>query len=71
MHSDEVMRIGAADGAAGLALAGIFARYGLTVRWLALDCEIPGSYWGDSEAGLVQSTLYVRADTPLHSALHD
>ncbi|MCB1772899.1 MAG: hypothetical protein KDI88_04735, partial [Gammaproteobacteria bacterium] len=30
-----------------------------------------GSYWGDSEAGLVDNQLYVRADTPLHSALHE
>ncbi len=35
-------------------------------------CEsIPGSYWGDSEAGLIGNTLYVRDDTPVHSALHE
>lgn len=71
MHSIDVMRIGAADSAAGLALTEILARYGLTLCWLALDVAIAGSYWGDCEAGLVQSTLYVRADTPLHSALHE
>lgn len=32
---------------------------------------IPGSFWGDSEAGLINNVLYVRADTPLHSALHE
>ena len=32
---------------------------------------IPGSYWGDSEAGLINHDLYVRADTPVHSALHE
>ena len=71
MHSDEVTRIGAVDSAAGLALRGIFARYGLSVCWLALDAEIAGSYWGECEAGLVQASLYVRANTPLHSALHE
>lgn len=65
------MRIGAADGATARALRDIFARYGLALCWLADDAEIPGSYWGECEAGLLQSTLYVRADTPLHSALHE
>ena len=71
MHSDEVIRIGAAASAAGLAVTEIFARYGLKLCWLALDNEILGSYWGECEAGLVQATLYVRADTPLHSVLHE
>ena len=31
----------------------------------------PGSYWGESEAGLRANVLYVRADTPLHSLLHE
>ena len=33
--------------------------------------EIPGSYWRDSEAGLIGNTVYVRADTPAHSFLHE
>ncbi len=33
--------------------------------------NIPGSYWGDSEAGLISNTLYVRDDTPTHSLLHE
>jgi hypothetical protein len=32
---------------------------------------IPGSYWGDCEAGLQGNRLYARLDTPLHSALHE
>jgi hypothetical protein len=32
---------------------------------------LPGSYWGDSEAGLQGNRLYVRPDTPLHSLLHE
>lgn len=65
------MRIGAADSAEAAVLRAIFARYGLTLCWLADEAEIPGSYWGECEAGLVQATLYVRADTPVHSALHE
>jgi len=32
---------------------------------------IPGSYWGDEEAGLIGNRLYARPDTPLHSILHE
>ena len=32
---------------------------------------IAGSFWGDSEAGVVGRTVYVRADTPVHSFLHE
>jgi len=52
-------------------LVGLLARYGLQVIQLTPRTDIPGSYWGDSEAGLVGDRLYVRPDTPLHSALHE
>jgi hypothetical protein len=32
---------------------------------------IPGSYWGESEAGLINHDLFARHDTPLHSILHE
>lgn len=35
------------------------------------DQEIPGSYWGESEAGLIANNVYVRNDTPIHSMLHE
>ena len=47
------------------------AKYGMRVVELARGEGIPGSYWGESEAGLVADRLYVRADTPAHSALHE
>jgi hypothetical protein len=46
-------------------------RFGVELRHLSRDDVLPGSYWGDSEAGLRGNTLYVRADTPLHSLLHE
>jgi hypothetical protein len=46
-------------------------RYGVTVRQLGARDAVPGSYWGESEAGLKGHELYVRADTPLHSLLHE
>ena len=52
-------------------LATLLARYGLTVERVLLDTEIPGSYWGESEAGLIGDQLFVRDDTPVHSALHE
>jgi len=45
--------------------------YGVALRPLAGAEPIPGSYWGESEAGLVGNALYARADTPLHSVLHE
>ena len=35
------------------------------------DSAITGSFWGDSEAGIVGRSVYVRADTPIHSLLHE
>jgi len=32
---------------------------------------IPGSFWGAPEAGLIGSVIYLRDDTPVHSALHE
>lgn len=52
-------------------VARLLAGYGLDLRTVAGSEEIPGSYWGDSEAGLQGSTLLARADTPLHSVLHE
>lgn len=49
----------------------LFSRYGLQPAEVARDAPIPGSYWGAPEAGLVGATVYLRRDTPLHSALHE
>jgi len=53
------------------AVGALLARYGLTLRLLPPAEAIPGSYWGDAEAGLRGDVLYARADTPLHSVLHE
>lgn len=49
----------------------IAQRYGAHIQMVPSEQPIPGSHWGDSEAGLIRNTLYVRRDTPLHSALHE
>lgn len=52
-------------------LLALLERYGLSLARVADDAPIPGSYWGDSEAGLIGQVIYVRADTPAHSVLHE
>ena len=32
---------------------------------------IPGSYWGEPEAGIIGGTVHARGDTPVHSLLHE
>lgn len=52
-------------------LASVLARYGMTLEWVADAEPIPGSFWGECEAGLIENRLLVRRDTPLHSAFHE
>jgi hypothetical protein len=52
-------------------LALVLHHYGLTLRLTAPNENIPGSYWGESEAGLKGDVLYARLDTPVHSVLHE
>jgi len=49
----------------------LLARFQLGLRRVAAQAMIPGSYWGDSEAGLIADHLYARSDTPLHSIVHE
>lgn len=53
------------------ALAALLSPFGLALEWLPDGAAIPGSYWGEPEAGLIGDRLYLRADTPVHSALHE
>ncbi len=52
-------------------VAAVLARYGLTLHPVAAGMAIPGSYWGECEAGLLADRLYARPDTPVHSVLHE
>lgn len=55
----------------GKHLAALLRRFGLTLEWVADGTPIPGSHFGDPEAGLIGDSLLVRKDTPLHSAFHE
>lgn len=66
--ADAVLRVGEIGFEAPRALLG---RYGLTLVAVADGEAIPGSFWGESEAGIIGTTVYARADTPVHSLLHE
>ncbi len=52
-------------------MAELLARFGLRLVLVANGEAIPGSYWGESEAGVIGDQVYARADTPVHSILHE
>ena len=49
----------------------LLARHGLELIPVVDHAPIPGSYWGEPEAGVIASKVYARGDTPLHSLLHE
>jgi len=53
------------------ALDALLNRYGFDLVLQQDRSAIRGSYWGESEAGIVGRTVYVRNDTPIHSLLHE
>lgn len=54
-----------------MALELLLDRYGLQLTLMAPQEVIPGSFWGEREAGLIGSRIYARLDTPVHSVLHE
>lgn len=52
-------------------LSDLLNRYHLNIQLVDNNAPIPGSFWGDSEAGLIHNNLYLRGDSPIHSALHE
>lgn len=49
----------------------LLARHDLQFQLVPDGEPIPGSYWGECEAGLIGSRVYARGDTPVHSLLHE
>jgi hypothetical protein len=49
----------------------LLARYDLQLQLVPDGQAIPGSYWGECEAGLIGTTVHARRDTPVHSLLHE
>lgn len=68
MSAAEVLTCGEID---LRALADLFARYGASVERVPAGAPIPGSWFGEPEAGIIGRRVLVRDDTPVHSALHE
>jgi len=49
----------------------LLAAHDLRLHRVEAAAPIPGSYWGEPEAGIIGSDVYVRDDTPVHSMLHE
>ena len=49
----------------------LLATYGIELERIADGQPIPGSYWGEPEAGLIGHSVFARGDTPVHSLLHE
>lgn len=49
----------------------LLTRFDLQLELVPGDAEIPGSFWGEEEAGLIGDRLLARPDTPVHSLLHE
>jgi hypothetical protein len=79
MHDDSIAAKAAPTAGSVLTLADIgfaaarelLAQHGLELIEVAAGAAIPGSYWGECEAGLIGHMVYARADTPVHSLLHE
>ena len=49
----------------------LLSSYGLQLHRVDDDAPIPGSFWGEPEAGVIAHNVYARGDTPVHSMLHE
>jgi hypothetical protein len=49
----------------------LLGRYGLRLEVVPAGAAIPGSYWGEPEAGLIGGVLFAAPSTPVHSILHE
>lgn len=53
------------------ALSELLRLYSLEVCVVDDDETLPGSFWGDPEAGIIGTQLFIRPHTPVQSALHE
>lgn len=53
------------------ALRSLLKRFDFELAAVADGEKISGSFWGEPEAGVIGSCVYVRNDTPVHSLLHE
>jgi hypothetical protein len=53
------------------AVATLLGSHGIALARVPDGAPIPGSYWGEPEAGIIATTVHARGDTPVHSLLHE
>lgn len=53
------------------AASSLLAAYSLLLQRVERGEVIPGSFWGECEAGIIGNNVYARDDTPVHSLLHE
>lgn len=53
------------------AASSLLAAYSLLLQRVERGEVIPGSFWGECEAGIIGNKVYARDDTPVHSLLHE
>ena len=53
------------------AIESLLTLHDLQLHLVDDDAPIPGSFWGEPEAGIIGTHVYVRGDTPVHSLLHE
>ena len=49
----------------------LMEKFLINVHTVETSEKIPGSWFGEPEAGIIEHNLYIRGDTPVHSALHE
>ena len=64
----DVLRMSAIDWDAAVDL---LASFDIALAAVENAASIPGSYWGEPEAGVIGATVHARGDTPVHSLLHE
>jgi len=52
-------------------LKSVLGKYNLIIHLVDDNQKIPGSWFGEPEAGIIENNLHIRSDTPVHSALHE
>jgi len=52
-------------------LQSVLGKYDIKIHLVDDKEKIPGSWFGEPEAGIIENNLYIRNDTPVHSALHE
>ena len=52
-------------------VAPVLTRFGVGLDIVPTRAAIPGTFWGEPEAGVIGHRVIARDDTPIHSILHE